>query len=179
LQTLKGLGFSIIATTSHTQDSLERTALPARSVVMFGSEGEGLSRRLFDKADRTVAIPGSGALESLNVACAASVVLWELWQVRAQHEGRSSTSPAPTSQAASAPRTGRTPWHEVPSSAPTATSREAPMRQNSSRPDSSPTHAPARAPSSRPAPSGPRGGRGGDRGGPDRSGADRGPPRRR
>jgi tRNA G18 (ribose-2'-O)-methylase SpoU len=49
---------------------------------MFGSEGEGLSKRLLDRADVAVQIPGSGALESLNVACASSVVLWELWRRR-------------------------------------------------------------------------------------------------
>jgi TrmH RNA methyltransferase len=79
-ETLRGCGFNIVATSSHTDRSIADAELPPRVVVMFGSEGEGLSARLAKKADLNLAIPGSGALESLNVACASSVVLWELWR---------------------------------------------------------------------------------------------------
>ena len=80
-ETLRACGFTIVATSSHTNDMLGGDiALPKRALVLFGSEGEGLSRRLAQKAEVAVAIPGSGALESLNVACASSVVLWELWR---------------------------------------------------------------------------------------------------
>lgn len=81
LQTLKALGFAVVATSSHTNKSLAHE-LPPRAVLLFGSEGEGLSQRLLERADVAVKIPGSGALESLNVACASSVVLWELWRRR-------------------------------------------------------------------------------------------------
>ncbi|MBI1944169.1 MAG: rRNA methyltransferase [Deltaproteobacteria bacterium] len=81
LETLRALGFSVVATSSHTDAALSH-ALPPRAVVLFGSEGAGLSRRLLERADLAVKIPGSGALESLNVACASSVVLWELWRRR-------------------------------------------------------------------------------------------------
>ena len=80
LSALRGRGFTVLATSSHATLGLGRSALPPRVVVLFGSEGEGLSRSLLALADDTIAIPGSGALESLNVACASSVVLWELWK---------------------------------------------------------------------------------------------------
>jgi len=80
LDALVAKGFALVATSSHATLALGREALPARAVVMFGSEGEGLSERLMRHATDVIAIPGSGALESLNVACAASVVLWELWR---------------------------------------------------------------------------------------------------
>jgi TrmH RNA methyltransferase len=80
LSALRGRGFSVLATSSHATLGLGRSPLPPRVVVLFGSEGEGLSRSLLALADDTIAIPGSGALESLNVACASSVVLWELWK---------------------------------------------------------------------------------------------------
>lgn len=80
LARLQALGFRLLATSSHATLALGREALPARAVVMFGSEGEGLTKGLMQRADDVVAIPGSGVLESLNVACAASVVLWELWR---------------------------------------------------------------------------------------------------
>lgn len=81
LETLRALGFALVATSSHTEASVAQ-GMPPRAVVLFGSEGAGLSRRLLERADVSVKIPGSGALESLNVACAASVVLWELWRRR-------------------------------------------------------------------------------------------------
>ncbi len=84
IERLKAAGFHVVATSSHTQQMLGEGALPPRSLVMFGSEGEGLSRELADLSDTAIAIPGSGALESLNVACAASVVLWELWRAPEQ-----------------------------------------------------------------------------------------------
>lgn len=97
LTRLQALGFRLLATSSHATLALGREALPTRAVVMFGSEGEGLTKALMQRADDVIAIPGSGALESLNVACAASVVLWELWRGAAdarapQHRA---TSPAP------------------------------------------------------------------------------------
>jgi RNA methyltransferase, TrmH family len=80
LETLKARSFQVVATTSHTERALGAARLPERAVIMFGSEGEGLSARLVALADTSLAIPGSGALESLNVACAASVLLWEHWR---------------------------------------------------------------------------------------------------
>jgi TrmH RNA methyltransferase len=81
IERLKDAGFTVIATSSHTPHALGGGfELPARALVLFGSEGEGLSRELAALSDIALAIPGSGALESLNVACAASVVLWELWR---------------------------------------------------------------------------------------------------
>lgn len=81
LRALHQRGFSLLATSSHATLTLGSSRpLPRRSVVMFGSEGDGLSPRLMNVAGDVIAIPGSGALESLNVACASSIVLWELWK---------------------------------------------------------------------------------------------------
>jgi TrmH RNA methyltransferase len=49
-------------------------------VVLLGSEGEGVPRALLQKADTVLRIPGTGAVESLNVASAASVILAEWWR---------------------------------------------------------------------------------------------------
>jgi TrmH RNA methyltransferase len=121
LRDLARRGFVIVATSSHATLSLGRAALPDRVVVLFGSEGEGLSKELAALADETVAIPGSGALESLNVACASSVVLWELWKgspprgtVRAASSSSVTPSPAPSSP----PRTGARHAPRPPPAAP-------------------------------------------------------------
>ena len=95
LARLQRLGFALLATSSHATLALGREALPERAVVMFGSEGDGLTPALMKRADDVIAIPGSGTLESLNVACAASVVLWELWRGAADARAPLPRRPAP------------------------------------------------------------------------------------
>ena len=77
VRVLRERGLAIVATSSHASASVYERPLPARCLLLFGSEAEGLSERLVRLADATVAIPGSGAVESLNVACAATVILAE------------------------------------------------------------------------------------------------------
>ena len=86
LESCRQAGFTICASSSHAADGrdLYAEALPTRTVVLLGSEGEGLPKALLGQADVTLRIPGTGAVESLNVAAAASVILAELWR---QHRG--------------------------------------------------------------------------------------------
>jgi TrmH RNA methyltransferase len=95
----RSAGFTLVATTSHGRDSLYGDGLPARTVIMLGSESHGLAPSVFGLADMTVTIPGSGQVESLNVACAAAVLLAEHW--RAHHttgvDRQSAGSDRPTS----------------------------------------------------------------------------------
>lgn len=51
---------------------------PERVALVLGSEGDGLTRAVVDKADRIVTIPMSGGVDSLNVASAAAVALWAM-----------------------------------------------------------------------------------------------------
>lgn len=84
LSALRAAGFSILATSSHGAESLHARPLPTRVAWLMGAEGEGLPRALLGSADRVVAIPGTGAVESLNVAGALAVLLAEHWR---QHRG--------------------------------------------------------------------------------------------
>jgi TrmH RNA methyltransferase len=86
LAALKEAGFSIVAADGKSRNSLFAARFPERVVLLFGSEGEGLHESLRELADLQVAIPGSGTVESLNVACAASTVLGELWRQREVRE---------------------------------------------------------------------------------------------
>jgi 23S rRNA (guanosine2251-2'-O)-methyltransferase len=63
-------------------DDLEMATEPL--VVVVGSEGEGLSRLVAQTCDLTVAIPMSGATESLNAGIAAAVTLAEVARRRRQ-----------------------------------------------------------------------------------------------
>ena len=50
---------------------------PSPTVLVLGSEGEGLRRLVAEHCDVTAKIPMAGGFESLNVATAASVALYE------------------------------------------------------------------------------------------------------
>ena len=44
--------------------------------LLFGTEGDGLSRRTIEQTDLTVRIPMAGGVDSLNVAAASAVFFW-------------------------------------------------------------------------------------------------------
>jgi TrmH RNA methyltransferase len=74
-------GFRLVATGARASASLYDAPLPPRVVVMLGAEATGLPPDVAAFADHTVKIPGTGAIDSINVACAASVLLAEYWRV--------------------------------------------------------------------------------------------------
>ena len=57
---------------------LERAGAPARLAIAVGNEGAGLSAEIRGRAERTVSLPISGSVESLNVAVATGIILYEL-----------------------------------------------------------------------------------------------------
>lgn len=79
---LKKEGYQLVATSSHRGEPLFTAALGRRVVLVLGSEGQGVSRPIEALADLRVRIPGTGAVESLNVAVACGVVLAEAWRRR-------------------------------------------------------------------------------------------------
>jgi TrmH RNA methyltransferase len=80
LATLRARGYTLAATVPRDGASLYATALPRRLVLVLGAEGEGMSADLIAAADLRLMIPGSGAIESLNVAASVAVVLGEVWR---------------------------------------------------------------------------------------------------
>jgi len=67
----------IIATVVDGGTSLFRAALGPRIALVIGNEGAGLSPSLAELATQRVTIPMPGGMESLNVAAAAAVCLFE------------------------------------------------------------------------------------------------------
>jgi tRNA G18 (ribose-2'-O)-methylase SpoU len=51
---------------------------PDRLAMIFGTEGDGLSRRAIHGADLVVRIPMGGGVDSLNMAAASAVAIWAL-----------------------------------------------------------------------------------------------------
>lgn len=73
-------GYTLVATVPRAGVSLYGQALPARLALIFGAEGEGMSAALIAAAQHRLTVPGSGAIESLNVAASVAVVLGEYWR---------------------------------------------------------------------------------------------------
>lgn len=72
---LSAAGFTTVATVVDGGEDLFTTRLPERVVYLLGAEGEGMDRALAASADLRLSIPGSGAVESLNVSAATAVLL--------------------------------------------------------------------------------------------------------
>ena len=77
------LGFELIATSSHGTASIHDQPLPRRALIIMGGEVGGASPERLSDASRIVKIPGTGAVESLNVAVAAGLILGEHWRLHA------------------------------------------------------------------------------------------------
>ena len=78
---LSDLGFHLaalaLADDAVPLDVFARDA-PERVALLLGAEGDGLSRRALEASDTVVTIPMAGGVDSLNVAAASAVAIWEL-----------------------------------------------------------------------------------------------------
>jgi TrmH family RNA methyltransferase len=74
---LAALTVPMVATSSHTEHVLHRVALPKPCAWVMGHEGQGVSPALMARCALTVGIPQPGGEESLNVAAAAAICLYE------------------------------------------------------------------------------------------------------
>lgn len=68
---------TLIATRQRMSRAVFDVDLKGRVALLFGNEGAGLSPALLAAADAVVSIPMAGKAESLNVAAAAAVCLFE------------------------------------------------------------------------------------------------------
>lgn len=80
IEQLRSAGFALASTVVRGGKSLYATALPSRLVLLMGAEQTGVDAALTQASTLKLGIPGSGAVESLNVASATSVVLGEWWR---------------------------------------------------------------------------------------------------
>lgn len=80
LAQLTSAGFVAAATVVRGGQPLHAAALPQRLLLVMGAEQTGVDPLLSQAATLQLAIPGTGAVESLNVASATSVFLAEWWR---------------------------------------------------------------------------------------------------
>ncbi len=77
MRQLRAAGYRFAATLPGGGNDVFRAELPERMVLVLGAEQAGMSRPLVDACELSLGIPGSGAVESLNIASAAAVFLAE------------------------------------------------------------------------------------------------------
>jgi RNA methyltransferase, TrmH family len=82
---LRAAGLQVLATTVDGELSLDDADLAAPTAWLFGSEAHGLSADVAEQADALVSITMSGSAQSLNVAAAAAICLYQ--SARAQRAG--------------------------------------------------------------------------------------------
>lgn len=80
LPQLRAAGFAVWATLVRGGDDVFAQAMPERLVYVMGAEQHGMDRALIDQCDARVSIPGSDAVDSLNVAAATAVLLGQWWR---------------------------------------------------------------------------------------------------
>ncbi|WP_315066913.1 RNA methyltransferase [uncultured Clostridium sp.] len=74
---LKSKGFNLVATSLDTDKNFFDVDLKGKVLLTVGNEGNGVSEEVLSMADTKVKIPMPGNAESLNVAIAASVIMYE------------------------------------------------------------------------------------------------------
>jgi TrmH RNA methyltransferase len=83
LTRLRTLGFRVVSTAVDGGRPLYRHRFAARVVLVMGAEVEGVSPALRTRADDLLTIPGTGAVESLNVGVAFAVLAAEFYRQHA------------------------------------------------------------------------------------------------
>jgi TrmH family RNA methyltransferase len=79
---LKKRRFKIIGTDVKQGKRIEKLNLSGRTCLLIGSEAEGLSSKLLKLSDGIVRIPTCDKAESLNVAVAGGILLYEMTKKR-------------------------------------------------------------------------------------------------
>lgn len=84
LERLADLGWRAVGLDGASEETLE-TALDARpTVLVMGSEGDGIRRLVAEHCDALARIPMPGGFESLNVSNAAAIALYEVTRAQSR-----------------------------------------------------------------------------------------------
>ena len=70
----------VIGTDSEGAVSLNNIKIKRPVMLILGNEAKGMSVKLKEICDKTVSIPINGNVNSLNVSCAASILMWEIFK---------------------------------------------------------------------------------------------------
>lgn len=73
-------GMKILGTDSTGEVKVHNTNLQRPISLILGNEAKGMSIKLQEECDSILSIPISGSVNSLNVSCAGSIFLWEVYR---------------------------------------------------------------------------------------------------
>lgn len=82
VQAARKAGYELLVTCLDGADNLYKADLQGRLAFVMGNEANGVSDALLAAADKRVFIPMQGRAESLNVAMAAGIVMFEALRQR-------------------------------------------------------------------------------------------------
>ncbi len=71
-------GYKLISTNLHKKSNISINDIKGKFVLMFGSEADGLTKNTSDIADNNFILPINSSVESLNLATAVSIILYEI-----------------------------------------------------------------------------------------------------
>lgn len=77
LKKLKEDNFKLVVSSLQGENNFFEEDLKGKIIIAVGNEGNGISEEVYQLADKRVKIPMPGEAESLNVAVATSVMLYE------------------------------------------------------------------------------------------------------
>jgi TrmH RNA methyltransferase len=82
IEALHNAELRVAAAVPRAGEALYAARLPARLALVLGAEDTGVRQGVVDRADLHLTLPGTGAVESLNVAASAALLFGEYWRQR-------------------------------------------------------------------------------------------------
>ena len=82
LKKLQELGVWITGTAGEAEQSVYQADLKGPMALVMGAEGKGLRRLTAERCDQLLYLPMQGSVDSLNVAVATGVFLYEILRQR-------------------------------------------------------------------------------------------------
>ena len=86
LKFLKDSGLKVVSCTEKAEGNIYKDLFTEPVTVVMGGEEKGISREVLELSDSTARIPLLGEVQSLNVAVATGIVLYEVIRQRGIHE---------------------------------------------------------------------------------------------
>lgn len=78
IEQLKEAGFWTIGMDGYAKTTIDKLKKGGKNAIIMGSEGKGMRRLVEEACDITIKLPMNEKVESLNVATAAAIVLYEM-----------------------------------------------------------------------------------------------------
>lgn len=74
----KSKGFSILGTSLENGVELNKTIINDKFILILGNEGQGIRKEILNETNENIYIPINKEIDSLNVAVAGSILMYEL-----------------------------------------------------------------------------------------------------